>query len=238
MHVEDCKNILILGGTEEAADLARQLGQNKERRVITSYAGRTKSPLQLVGEMRTGGFGGAAGLAGFLASENIDLLIDATHPFATTISANAWQAAELAGVRIELVTRPCWQPKAGDLWTSVNDLDEAASALPPASTPFLALGHQHLDAFTERRDMHFIVRMIDEPAKSPEFASFELVLGHAGKDAKSEIELFRTFGVSHLVCRNSGGKRGKAKLAAARTLALQVIMVERPAVTRSKNRLV
>ena len=54
-----------------------------------SLAGRTASPARQPVPVRSGGFGGAAGLAAYLVSERIDALIDATHPYASVISDNA-----------------------------------------------------------------------------------------------------------------------------------------------------
>ncbi|MGB8841583.1 MAG: precorrin-6A/cobalt-precorrin-6A reductase, partial [Aliidongia sp.] len=81
----DRPHLLILGGTAEAAALATTL--DGRVRITNSLAGRTEHPIQLSGITRRGGFGGATGLARWLEENTIDLVVDATHPFATTISA-------------------------------------------------------------------------------------------------------------------------------------------------------
>lgn len=101
-------------------------------------------------------------------------------------------------------------------------------ALPVGARAFLALGRQHLEAFFGRDDVHFVVRMVDPPKNPLPFKQHELIVAHAGKDETSETALFKSHDLTHLVCRNSGGKRGLAKLAAARILGIQVIMIERP----------
>jgi precorrin-6A/cobalt-precorrin-6A reductase len=228
MHIDTAKNILILGGTAEAAALAQKLSQSRDLRIITSLAGRTMSPLELAGEVRTGGFGGAEGLAAYLIAENIDLLIDATHPFAAQISANAVKAVQLTDIRFEKVTRRPWHALKNDNWQSVPNLEAAAIALPKGAKAFLALGHQYLEAFFPRDDVHFTVRMVDAPENPLPFKHHDLILAHAGKNEASETALFEHHKVTHLVCRNSGGKRGSAKLAAARSMGIKVIMIERP----------
>jgi precorrin-6A/cobalt-precorrin-6A reductase len=113
--------ILILGGTREAAKLAQDLVAAKpQARIITSLAGRTKEPAPLAGETRTGGFGGVEGLADYIRDTGITQLIDATHPFARQISANAVEAARLTGVPLDIRTRKPWSRQPGDIWTKVD----------------------------------------------------------------------------------------------------------------------
>ncbi|MAY61303.1 MAG: cobalt-precorrin-6A reductase [Rhizobiales bacterium] len=222
------ETILILGGTREGAELAARLVMSRpEARVVTSLAGRTKEPAPLSGEVRIGGFGGAAGLADWMKNNTVTALIDATHPYAETISANAVAGAETAGVPLLRIARPAWPPEAGDRWIEVRDLEAAVDAVPGRSVSFLALGSQHVGAFSVRPDCHFIVRMVDPP-ESPLPFDAEIVLGRPGADATSEEALFRAYDIDCIVCRNSGGDAGYAKIAAARNLGLPVIMIARP----------
>ncbi len=220
------QKILILGGTAEARTIAAQLVAEGHA-VTTSLAGRTIDPILPAGTVRIGGFGGAEGLAAFLTAEGFDRMIDATHPFARRISENAIKAGAISGVPLEQRLRPRWQKQPGDRWTSVASLDAAADALPLGSTVFLALGRQYLDAFTTRRDCRFVIRMVDPPETPLAFADHSLVLGKPASDPDREADLFTAHGVTHLVCRNSGGPAGYAKIIAARRLALPVVMIER-----------
>ncbi|MEM9332171.1 MAG: precorrin-6A/cobalt-precorrin-6A reductase, partial [Pseudomonadota bacterium] len=136
--------ILILGGTKEAAELAAKLC-SEGHDVETSLAGRTKEPEPLIGNVRIGGFGGSAGLAEYLKANKIDLLIDATHPFAKQISKNAREAALLANVNFQSQTRAPWLQVEGDVWKEVSSLDEAKKAIPEKARVLLALGSQHID---------------------------------------------------------------------------------------------
>lgn len=221
-------SVLILGGTADAADLAGRLAARGSMRVVTSLAGRTHDPRTPAGELRIGGFGGAGGLAEYLRAEGFDMLIDATHPFAGTISANARLAAGKAGIRLLSLQRPPWRAGPGDRWTGVPSLEAARDAIPQRSRVFLALGSQHIGAFAARNDVHFILRMVDTPVELPSFMSFDLVGGKPSADPQEEIRLLRGFSVDHIVCRNSGGTGAYAKILAARALELPVIMIERP----------
>ncbi|KPF58067.1 cobalt-precorrin-6A reductase [Rhizobium sp. AAP116] len=220
------QKILILGGTTEARLLAERLVVEGHL-VTTSLAGRTVDPILPAGAVRIGGFGGAEGLAVYLKTEGFDRMIDATHPFARRISENAIRAAAISGVPLEQRLRPRWQKQPGDRWRSVATLEAAAEALPSGATVFLALGRQYLDAFVGRDDCRFVIRMVDTPETPLAFADYTLVLGKPASDPDREAELLTAHGVTHLVCRNSGGPAGYAKILAARRLAMLVVMLER-----------
>lgn len=220
--------ILILGGTREAAVLARQLVADRPKtRIITSLAGRTKEPAPLAGEVRTGGFGGPQGLARYIEDNGVTRMIDATHPFARQISANAAEAARLTGIPLEIRTRKPWAKQSGDRWTEVETLEEARDAIPPDARVLLALGSQHIGLFSTREDVHFVVRMIDQPETPLTLPNHTLVLGRPGDSAAVETMLLIAHSITHIVCRNSGGKAAYAKIEAARQMGLPVIMVKR-----------
>jgi precorrin-6A/cobalt-precorrin-6A reductase len=220
------EKILILGGTREAAELAATLVAEGHD-VTTSLAGRTREPEPVAGRLRTGGFGGAAGLAAYLVANGFTRLIDATHPFAKQISANAAEAAKIAGMKLELRTREPWRREPGDNWIEVETLEAARDAIPPGACVLLALGSQHIAPFAKRGDVRFVVRMVDPPHEPLSLPDHELVIGKPGDTPESERLLFKRYAITHLVCRNSGGARSHAKIAAARLLALPVIIVGR-----------
>jgi precorrin-6A/cobalt-precorrin-6A reductase len=218
------ERILILGGTREAADLAAELvAQGHD--VTTSLAGRTREPAPLSGKVRTGGFGGIKGLAAFLKEREFTRLIDATHPFARQISANAVEAARLAAVPLEVRTRTPWLRQPGDDWIEVETLEAARDALPAGARVLLALGSQHIGLFAARADVHFIVRMVDPPEAPLSLPRHEIITGKPGETAQFEAELFTRYAITHLVCRNSGGARSYAKIEAARIIGLPVIIL-------------
>ena len=219
--------MLILGGTAEATALAEQLVARGDVTVVTSLAGRTAHPVLPAGEVRIGGFGGAAGLAAYIRENGVTRIIDATHPFARRISENAIQAAAETGVSLEHLVRPGWERQRGDRWQEVSSLDAAARALPAGATVFLALGRQYLEVFAARSDCRFVIRMVDQPAEPLPFADPVLILGKPSADPAREADLFAAHGITHLVCRNSGGAAGYGKIVAAREMGLPVIILGR-----------
>ena len=155
------------------------------------------------------------------------MLIDATHPFARQISANASRAAEIAGVVLKVYRRKPWSRLPADDWTEVATLDAARDAIPSGARVFLALGSRHIGIFATRSDVHFVVRMVDLPTMPLELPRHELVIGMPSSSLAEETALFTRYAISHLVCRNSGGERAYAKIEAARHLKLPVIILAR-----------
>lgn len=219
--------ILILGGTAEASRIASSL-DTLPVEAITSLAGRTANPAAISGKLRIGGFGGAEGLATYLAHEKIDLLIDATHPYAARISQNAVQASKITHITLLRLERPEWQKQSGDNWIDVHDEVQAATMIHTGERVLLAIGRQHISPFAERSDVHFVMRMIDPPkVKLPR--DCEIVLAKPGTD-DAEKQFLNERKIGLIVSRNSGGSISYAKIKAARDLAIPVMMIIRPPV--------
>ncbi|MBZ9797984.1 cobalt-precorrin-6A reductase [Mesorhizobium sp. ES1-4] len=222
------KTILILGGTTEARQLAGQLATRAS--VTLSLAGRTESPVAQGVPVRSGGFGGADGLAAYLKDRSIDLLIDATHPYAARISANAAQAARLSGVPILALRRPGWEPVEGDRWIEVDTVGTAVKALGSAPRRvFLAIGRQEAAAFEAAPQHHYLIRSVDpvEPELAVLDATYLLARGPFHE--RDERVLLEGQSIDIVVSKNSGGAATYGKIAAARALGMDVVMVRRPA---------
>lgn len=221
--------LLILGGSGEAAALARALAGDARYDVVLSLAGRTEQPVKLPVTVRRGGFGGPKGLARFLAEERIDKIIDATHPFAVQMKAHAVAAAQEAGVPLLAVRRAPWVAKPGDKWIMVGSLDEAAAALGRApQRVFLTTGRDELRPFGAAPQHFYLIRSVEAPAPTDLPPCAELILARGPFDLAAEHALLEQQRIEIVVSKNSGGEATKAKLEAARALHLPVIMVRRP----------
>jgi precorrin-6A/cobalt-precorrin-6A reductase len=221
--------LLILGGTTEASQLARSIVLRADLQPILSLAGRTSEPIVPPIPHRIGGFGGVVGLTEFLVGNNIDAVIDATHPFAAQMSANAAKACHDLGVRLVRFTRPAWRPQDGDRWTQVADMAAAARAL--GDTPrraFLTVGGLQLAAFAVAPQHHYLVRTIEPPVAITELPDHYLLLARGPFRVEDETTLMRDARIDVLVTKNSGGRATEAKLIAARRLGIEVLMIERP----------
>ena len=221
--------LLILGGTQDAAQLAAQLATLSGVEVISSLAGRLRQPAVPAGAFRIGGFGGAAGLIDYIQEQRIDLLVDATHPFAAHISVHAATAAAVCRVPHLMLIRPAWTPVEGDCWIDVESLAAAAAQLQGlAQRVFLTIGRQELAAFAHLTNLWFLMRMIDPPAPETPVPPGTLLLERGPFTLASERALLHLHAIGVIVSKNSGGKATYAKLQAARELGLPVLLIQRP----------
>lgn len=221
-------HVLVLGGTTEARRLAAELAARAGVRVTTSLAGRVSRPGALEGDVRVGGFGGAEGLAEWLREHGVDALVDATHPFAAGITANAARAATATGLPLLVLRRPGWQPGPGDRWHFVDSLAEAAELLPRIGRRvFLTTGRLGLAAFAGLADLHFVARSV-EPPEPPMPPRLDVLLARGPFTVADESALLREHRVDVVVTKDSGGEATAAKLTAARHLGLPVVVVRRP----------
>jgi precorrin-6A/cobalt-precorrin-6A reductase len=221
--------VLILGGTTEARQLAERLAKRVDLAITLSLAGRTAAPALQPVPMRVGGFGGVRGLADYLAEHKIDVLIDATHPYAAMISSNAAVAAPLAGVPLLALRRPGWVPAAGDRWIEVDGAEGAVQALGDTSRRvFLALGRKEIKPFADAPQHHYVVRSIDPLVPPLAMPHAVYITGRGPFDEADERRLLEQYRIDVIVAKNSGGTATYGKIAAARTLSLPVIMLRRP----------
>ncbi|MFA9460445.1 cobalt-precorrin-6A reductase [Thiohalorhabdus methylotrophus] len=222
--------VLILAGTAEATALARLLEGHPVLEATLSLAGRTTRPARSTLPRRSGGFGGVAGLTDYLRRNRVGALVDATHPFAARISANAEPAAAAAGIPLVALTRPPWTPQAGDRWVPVDSLDAAAEALRPLGHRVLVTtGRQELAPFERVPEKHYVVRTVDPPEPPPDLPDAVFLQGRGPFDMDSEATLMAEHGIEVLVTKNSGGDATRGKIDVARERGVPVVMVQRPA---------
>jgi precorrin-6A/cobalt-precorrin-6A reductase len=217
--------VLILGGTGEARWLATALVA-ADTPVLSSLAGRVATPVLPPGEVRIGGFGGAAGLAAWLREERPVAVVDATHPFAAAMTASAAEAAAATCVPLLRLQRPGWTAQPGDDWRWVGSLAGAAAAVAGFGAVFLTTGRQGLAAFAGLTG-RCVVRSVDPPSP-PLPERITVVLDRGPFTVEEEIALMREHAVDVVVTKDSGGSMTAAKLTAARELGIPVVLVRRP----------
>jgi precorrin-6A/cobalt-precorrin-6A reductase len=220
---------LILGGTSDAnllANTAARLGIE----AIYSYAGRTEAPASQSLPTRVGGFGGASGLAEYIRQQRITHVVDATHPFAAEISRNAVAACAATGTALIALERAPWEKTAKDTWIEVTDVTAAAAALPERRiSVFLAIGRQHLAAFSAKPQHAYTLRFVDPPDGALPLREASVIVSRGPFTLAGDLDLMGSRGIEWVVARNAGGSGARAKIDAARELGLPVIMIARPA---------
>lgn len=220
------KRILLLGGVTEALAIARTLGPHH----IYSLAGIGRVPTDLACQVRVGGYGGAEGLAQFIREHNIDLLLDATHPYAARISHNAAHAARASGIPCWALRRPAWQPQAGDDWQEVADWDELIQALRPFRRPLFTLGREPLQHLHEIPPEQFwTLRALDV---CPGNERCEVIGARGPFDIEGERKLFERRRIDVLISKNSGSTATEPKLDVARERGVPVLVLKRPELPR------
>jgi precorrin-6A/cobalt-precorrin-6A reductase len=221
--------ILILGGTTEARELAERLAKRGGVEVVVSLAGRTKSPAPQPVPIRSGGFGGAAGLADYLAKGRIDALIDATHPYAEVISANAYAAARVSGVPLIAVRRPPWAQLQSDIWKEAADIAAAVRML--GNDPrrvFVTLGRSELSALVQAPQHFYLIRSVDPVEPAPALPHAVYLTARGPFNEADDGALMHSHRIDKVIAKNSGGAATYGKIAAARALGIEVIMLRRP----------
>ena len=221
--------VLLLGGTSEARALSERLARETGVQAVVSLAGRTRAPLASPLPTRVGGFGGVEGLRRYLVDNGVDRVIDATHPFAEQISANAREACAALDIPLAVLAREPWRRAEGDRWLEVPDMAAAVAAL--GSSPrrvFLTIGRLSVPAFRAAPQHHYLVRSIEPPEPEELPPSCELILARGPFSRDDEIHLMRERQIDALVTKNSGGPLTYAKIEAARDLAIETIVVSPP----------
>lgn len=220
--------VLILGGTAEARAVARQLVGDGYH-VTTSLAGRVSSPALPEGHVRIGGFGGIGGLMAYLVRERVAVLVDATHPFASTMTQHALEAATMTGIPLLRLARPGWTNHAlADKWHWVDDHNAARVTAESLGTlPFLTTGRQTLGHYAQWTNLKVLIRVV-EPPSSDLPRRWQVILDRGPYTLDGELALLARHTVDVVVTKNSGGTYTEAKLLAAQRLGIPVVVVRRP----------
>jgi len=226
-------HVLILGGTAEARRLATLVHDRfgEKIRLTSSLAGRTRRPVEISGDVRTGGFGGVPGLVDYIEAEAVSMLIDATHPFAATISRHAAEAVDKSGEAPRLrLSRPPWVQPEGLNAHVVPDMDAVASALRSggAKRVLVTTGVQNLAVFASLPDIWFLVRQIEAHEKPLPMENADIIVQKPPFSVEGEVALMQDHNIDTVITKESGGEATAAKLQAATELGIRTILIKRP----------
>jgi precorrin-6A/cobalt-precorrin-6A reductase len=223
------QHILVLGGTTEATALAQAIS-DAGLRAVFSYAGRVADPKAQPLPTRVGGFGGSEAMANWLRDTGITHVVDATHPFAAAISANAVAACAACNIPLLALTRRPWEARPGDSWLHVPDIPAAVAALKgPKRRVMLAIGRMHLDAFATQPGHFYLLRLVDAPDGPLPLPDCAVEVSRGPFTVEQDTALMQRHGIELVVAKNAGGSGARAKVDAARALSIPMLMIDRPA---------
>lgn len=198
---------------------------------VLSYAGRTENPLAQSVPTRTGGFGGVGGLVTFLSENSITAVVDATHPFAAQMSSHAIEAANITGTNLLALEPGPWAAISGDHWTCVAGIAAAVAELDNVSQRiFLAIGRLNLVSFASQPQHHYLLRLVDRPKNPLPLPNTTIIVERGPFTLEKDVALMQAHEINLVVAKNAGGEGARAKIDAARSLKLPVIMIERPVI--------
>jgi precorrin-6A/cobalt-precorrin-6A reductase len=224
--------ILILGGTGKARELAQRSASmfTGVAEIILSQASVAFNPKIVAGRVISGGFGGITGLVEFMEREKIQIIIDATHPFAKTISDSAYVACSMNGVKRLTLGREMWDLPQGARWVEVENMKAAAEEVSnSAKRVFITTGRSGLEAFSKLDDIWFLVRMIDQPKTPINLAKHQIITGRPPFKMVAEMELILSNRIDALVSKHSGGVETMGKITAALEAEIPIILLRQPA---------
>ena len=221
-------NILILVGTGDGLQLAKELGLHAEFNIyiFVDNRSRLRSDLKVAGEIST--LRNEDFFHRFLIENGIEYLIDASHPFDKEITELCKRVSKLADIKLTHFLRPPWIPTIDDNWTSVRTLDEAAKTIPDGSNVFIATGRIGLEKFSKLTSSKLFIRRLDNVKMHCPLDNGKFIYGDPPFSLKDEISLFRSLKINILVIKNVGGDGSFVKVEAARAINISVIMIERP----------
>jgi precorrin-6A/cobalt-precorrin-6A reductase len=228
MMGEHRRHLLLLAGSGEAREIAAALLKQPDWTVTASllFPERSTGPLPV--PTRLGRFGGEDGMARFLTSEAVDAVLDATHPFANQITAQAVRVCGRLALPFAQVLRAAWVPGPGDRWAEVANEAAVAAILRPGQRVFTTTGRATLDQLVSRSSARFFVRQLEPRETAAPFANVRYVTGQGPFSVQEELQTLRDLKIDVLVCKNSGGDPSRTKLDAARMLGIPVILIARP----------
>ncbi|MEM7556108.1 MAG: cobalt-precorrin-6A reductase [Cyanobacteria bacterium P01_A01_bin.84] len=239
------KNLLILGGTGEASKLAIAAATIPDLDVQLSVAGCTSGAGNKPGVTRVGGFGGVSGLIDYLRDRYIDLLVDATHPFAAQISHHGYLAARELDIPRLMLVRPSWKELQKDNWLEVGNIQAAVDILSgnilsgESQRVFLTVGKKQLSKFSELQsklqNIWFLIRLVEPLENNYTIPLGRIIFGKGPFSYEDELDLLSHYHIDTIVSKNSGGHATYSKIAAARELGIKVIMIDRPSLPIGKK---
>jgi precorrin-6A/cobalt-precorrin-6A reductase len=236
------KHVLLLSGTSEGPPLARALLEAGF--AVRATVTRAEACTTLFGSEAVAHASGSLtvevrgfteeGLSEFLARDQTDVVLDATHPFAVRITRLAHAVCVRLGIPFVRYERPDWEPPPET--RQVDSFAEAAALLPSLGRRvLLTIGAKQLKHFVPLQDrLTLIARILPcvaslQQALAAGFTPDRLLCLRPPFSQEFNRALLREYRAEVLVTKASGREGGVVeKVLAAHELGIEVVMIRRP----------
>ena len=164
-------------------------------------------------------------------------MIDATHPFAAQMSRQCSPGGGRNRAPFFALCRPAWQQADGDRWIDAGSVADAIGKLgKQPRRVFVALGRQELAPLGTAPQHSYLVRSVDPVDPPLDVPDARYILDRGPFGIAAERTLLSENRIDAIVAKNSGGDATYAKIAAARDLGIEVVLVRRPPRRRRRDR--
>ncbi|WII35987.1 precorrin-6A reductase [Paenibacillus thiaminolyticus] len=225
--------ILIFGGTSDSLDICDWLhvrGHEYIVSVATEYGEQLakRHAGQVICQRLD-----EAGMCRVMREKAVSLIIDATHPFAVEVSANAMNAAGSMNIPYVRYERSSGEADHLHLVCDIDEACRAAAAL--GDRIFLMTGSKNLPEYVAKLPgKHVIARVLpvaDVIAACEQLGLLaDQIIAMKGPFSQAlNTELFRQTGAEVMITKESGPKGGFAeKIAACQDLGIPCVVIRRP----------
>lgn len=233
------KDVFIFSGTTEGRTLARMLaarGVMVHVRVATEYGADVMEKDDNI-DVKVGSCGGAEGIAAVIRDNMFTLVVDATHPYATTVSEHIRRGCEMAGAEYIRIKRRDADIELDDDVITVDSVQDAVDYLKDTEGRILAAtGSNDIDLYTQIPDYRErvtarVLSTVRSVQRCSEFG-FEgknLICGQGPFSEESNYAALKQADARFMVTKDSGTVGGfEEKVRAARRAGVKIVLVRKP----------
>ncbi|MFH0730999.1 MAG: precorrin-6A reductase [Pseudomonadota bacterium] len=229
--------ILLLGGTTEATSIARALAEEGFAvllSTLTTISPRGELP---AGIRRRNGKLEAPELIELIRTQRISSVVDATHPYATQISANAWVACRQSGIPYMAYERPSTVMDAPGIHRVSGHDPAAALICSLGRRVLLTIGVRNLSPYVVAARYYgvsLLARVLEQPSsidacRRVGLNDEEILCANGPFSVEENTALITRHGIDVLVTKDSGEAGGVGtKITAALNCGCRVVIVDRP----------
>ena len=233
------KDVFIFSGTTEGRTLARWLasrGVMVHVRVATEYGAEVMERDENI-DVKIGSCGGSDGIAQVIRENMYELVVDATHPYATTVSKHIREGCEKAGAEYIRLKRSSAEVDIDSDVITVDSVQDAVDYLKTTEGKILAAtGSNDIDLYTQIPDYkeRVTARVLSTVSSITRCSQYgfegrNLICAQGPFSEETNYATMKDIGASFMVTKDSGTVGGfEEKVRAARRAGVRIILVRKP----------